>query len=158
MNIRGITIVFCLAIGMGAGYAAAQQPAQQPTPVAHLTKLQGNVLVSKDDAMVAAANNAPLTMGTRVVTMKGASVSVDYGNGCVVPLKENQRFTVDKGTCSALIAGVADLGPAPGAIGGGGVAATGAASGFEPWMVVPIAIGGVGLYEVYKSTGSVSSN
>jgi hypothetical protein len=154
MNTRGVATVFCLAIGLGAGYATAQEP----TPVAHLTHLQGNVLVSKDDAMVAAANNEPLALGTRVLTTKAASAVVEYGDGCIIQLKENERFTVDKGSCSALAAGVVALGPAPGAI-GGGVAAGGAiGGGLGPEVLIPIAIGGVGLYELYKPVSSVSPN
>ena len=149
MNIRAVATVFCLAIGLGAGYAAAQNQ----TPVARLTHLQGNVLVSKEDAMVAATSNEPLAVGTRVLTTKDSSVVVDYANGCSISLKENESFTVTTGSCEVLAAGVVPLGPAPGAI-GGGVAA--GAIGGEPNLVwiIPAAIGGVGLYEVFKSVSS----
>jgi len=150
MNIRGVATVFCLAIGLGAGYAAAQDRG----PVARLTNLQGNVLVSKDDAMVAATNNEPLAVGTRVLTTKDASAVVVYADGCNIALKENERFTVAIGTCDALAGSVVALGPAPGAIGGG--AAAGAIGGGvdAAAIVIPAAIAGVGLYEVYKSNSS----
>jgi hypothetical protein len=138
----------CAPTGDGTSAAGA--------PVARLTNVQGNVLVSKDDAMVAAANNQPLAVGTRVLTTKDASVVVDYAGACSVTLKENERFTVAKGACCALPGGVVALGPAPGAIGGGVAAAPGAIGGglVSAEVLIPIAIGGVGLYEVFKSISS----
>jgi hypothetical protein len=150
MNIRRVATVLCLAVGIGAGYAVAQEP----TPVARLTKLQGNVLVSKDDSMVTAANNAPLALGTRVLTTAGSSAAVDYGNGCVIQLKENERFTVNKDSCSALAASVVALGPAAGAIGGGAAAAGAIGGSVGAEVVVPLAIAGFGLYEVFKPVSS----
>ena len=149
MNTRRVATVFCLAIGLGTGYATAQEPA----PVARLTHLQGNVLVSKDDAMVAAANNQPLAVGTRVLTTKDASVVVDYADGCSVALKENERFTVAMGACDALAAAVVDLGPAPGAIGGGAGAAGATGGGLAgAEVIIPVAIVlGVGIYELSVS-------
>ena len=125
MNIRAVSTVLGLAVALGAGAAIAQQP----TTVGRLTGLEGDVLVSQDDAMVAAANNQRVAVGTRVVTLAGAKVVIDYDVGCNVALKENERFTVRLGECAALVSQVVDLGPAPGAIGGGVGAATTAAAG-----------------------------
>lgn len=78
------------------------QPAERP--VAHLKQLTGNVLVSRESGLAAAAEALPLIKGTRVITTANSEVIVVYDNGCEVKLKQNQRFEVvtDK-PCEALI-------------------------------------------------------
>jgi len=150
MNIRGIATVLGLATVLGTVLAAAQEPAT----VARLVNLEGNVLVSQDDAMVAATNNERVAVGTRVLTMKGASVVVSYDVGCDVRLKENERFTVRLGECGVLAGEVVSLGPAPGAIGGG----LGVPEGVSPIGPAILTVGiGIGLYELFKNP-SVSPN
>jgi len=151
MNIRGIATVLGLATVLGTVSAAAQGPAT----VARLVNLEGNVLVSQDDAMVAATNDERVAVGTRVLTTKGASVVVHYDVGCDVRLKENQRFTVSLGECGVLAGEVVSLGPAPGAIGGG----LSVAEGVSPIVEAGPAIltVGVGVYELFKNP-SVSPN
>jgi hypothetical protein len=125
-----------LVVLLTAGPSYAQQPAQQPAPppqntVAKLIDMEGNVLVSRGDAMVAGSNDQRLPAGTRIVTTAGAKVTINYDVGCDVKLNENQRFTVSVGPCAALLAQVENLGPAAGAIGGGegAVAAAGGTGG-----------------------------
>lgn len=152
MNPRAISTIFWLTAVLGAGTAAAQQPAT----VARLTNLEGTVLVSQDNAMVAAAPNQRVAVGTRVLTTAGAKAVVNYDTGCEVTLNENERFTVRVGECPALMSDVVALGAAPGAIGGGVGAAAG--SGIGTIIGIP-AIGavGYGAYELFR-TRPVSSN
>lgn len=111
MNFRVLAASLGIAAVLGAAVANAQQ--SQSSTVARLADLQGGVLVSQDDAMVAGANDQRLRVGQRVVTTAGAHVIVRYDNGCDVELKENQRFTVRIGECPALLSEVTSVGPAP---------------------------------------------
>lgn len=157
MNIRAIST----SIGFAAALVAGSALAQQQGTVARLTGLEGNVLVSQGDAMVAGSNGQRLGVGTRVVTTAGAKVTINYDVGCDVPLKENQRFTLRLGECAVLLAEVVPLGPAAGAIGGGTVAAGGTAAGVSTTAVVlgvaAIGVLGYGTYEAFKND-NVSPN
>jgi hypothetical protein len=55
----------------------------------------GNVLVSRGDALVSAAKEQRLTVGTRVLTTAQAKVTISYDTGAMSGLNENERFTVD---------------------------------------------------------------
>ena len=150
MNARHIVTILAVAAALGAGSA----PAQRPATVAKLANVQGNVLVSQADAMVAGSEGQRLALGTRVVTTAGARVTISYDIGCNVPIKENERSTVRLGECAELLAEVVPLGPAAGAIGGGagGVVISGAASDLTATGLVIGAIGiiGVGAYDAFK--------
>ena len=109
------------------------------------------MLVSQGDGMVAAVNGQGVAVGQRVVTTAGAGATVSYDAGCNVVLGENRGFTVRAlGECGALIASVETLGPAAGAIGGGGgaVAATGIGTG---GFIAVGAIAGIAIYETAKN-------
>ena len=163
MNIRRISMGLAVAAALGAGPALAQQ---QGT-VAKLSDIEGNVLVSQGDAMVAGTNGQRLPVGARVVSTAGAKVTIDYDFGCDVRLKENERFTVAMGACAALVAAVQPVGPAAGAIGGGTAAASGTAAAGGTVTAMSVAGGvftaaaagavGYGVYQVFKSD-SVSPN
>ena len=152
MNLRSITTLFSLAAVLGAQSAIAQQPAT----VARLTNLQGTVLVSQDNAMVAATPDQRVAVGTRVLTTAGAKVVVNYDTGCDVILNENERFTIRVGECPVLLSEVVGLGPSPVAVGGAVAAAGG--TGLGTIIGVP-AIGavGYGVYELFRNK-PVSSN
>ena len=111
MNVRTLAVALGIAAALAAAVASAQQ--QQANTVARLADVQGSVLVSQDEAMVAGANDQRLRIGQRIVTTAGARVVVRYDNGCDVELKENQRFTVRIGECPALLSDVTTVGPAP---------------------------------------------
>jgi len=111
MNIRTLAGAVGVALALGAAVAGAQQ--QQANTVARLADVQGSVLVSQDDAMVAGANDQRLRVGQRIVTTAGAHGTVRYDNGCDVELKENQRFTVRIGECPVLLSDVTSVGLAP---------------------------------------------
>jgi hypothetical protein len=76
-----------------AGVAQAQQPASA-RPIARVTEVQGNVLVSQADGMAAAVNGQRLAPGARLITTAGAKVTLTYESGCLVSMAENQRYTV----------------------------------------------------------------
>ena len=156
MNIRAVSTVIAIAAGLFAGAALAQQ--QQGT-VAKLADVEGNVLVSQGDAMVAGSNGQRVPAGTRVVTTAGAKATVNYDFGCDVRLKENERFTVNLGACAALLAAVEPA--AAGAIGGGTAVAGGTAAALSaPGAVfTAAAVGGLGygVYQVFKKD-NVSPN
>ena len=153
MNIRAISTSLALAAALVAGSAFAQQ---QGT-MAKLADVEGNVLVSQGDAMVAGANGQRVAAGARVVTTAGAKVTIDYDVGCDVRLKENERFTVRLGECPILLTEVVPLGPAAGAIGGGaGAVATGGAFGGLTATQAIIGVAGIaavgfGAYEVFRN-------
>jgi hypothetical protein len=157
MNIRRFSMGFALAAAFGAGSALAQQQGA----VAKLVDIEGNVLVSQGDAMVAATNDQRVPAGTRVVTTAGAKVTINYDFGCDVRLKENERFTVALGACAALLTQVTPVGPAAGAIGGTTAAVGGTVTAMSvPGLVFSAAIvGGLGYgaYETFRNK-SVSPN
>lgn len=146
MRIRAVVTVLGIAAALAAGVAAAQQA----QTVARLTGLEGGVMVTQGDAMVAAANDQRVPAGARVVTLAGGKVLIKYDTGCDVAMKENQRFTVRNGECAILLTEVVSLGPAP----------TVAAAGVSTNMVLGIvgAAGfGYGAYEFFRDK-SVSPN
>ena len=157
MNIRRISMGLAVAAALGAGPALAQQ---QGT-VAKLSDIEGNVLVSQGDAMVAGTNGQRLPVGARVVSTAGAKVTINYDTGCDVRLTENQRFTVAVGACGALVASVQPVGPAAGAIGGGTAAAGGTTAGLSvaggAFTAAAVGALGYGLYQLVRSD-SVSPN
>ncbi len=93
------------ALMLAAALAASGALAQQPTsarPIARLTGVQGNVLVSQADGMAAAVNEQKLTPGVRVITTAGAKATVSYDRGCLVNLGENRRYIVrEEAECMA---------------------------------------------------------
>ncbi len=92
-----LALVFVLA----AGATQAQQPAP-PRPIARVTGLQGNVLVSQADGMAAVVNGQQLAPGARLITTAGAKVAITYDAGCLVNMGENQRYTVrEAAQCTA---------------------------------------------------------
>ena len=140
-----------LALLVAAGPVSAQQGGPS---VAILKDRVGNVLVSRDDALVLAAKEQRLTVGTRVLTTAQAKVTISYDNGCDVRLNENERFTVAIGPCAELMGQVESLGPAAGAIGGGTVGTLigvglGAAAGGAGMIAAGI-IAGVSVYELTR--------
>ena len=144
MNLRALRTSLTL-LGLAAILAAPAASAQQPAAVARLTDMEGQVLVSQGDALVAATAGQRVTPGTRVLTMAGAKVVVNYDAGCDVALKENQRFTVRVGECAVLAKEVVALGAA-------GVSTAGAIG------TVAIVGGlGWGTYEIFRDK-SVSPN
>lgn len=146
MKMHVVSILFGFAVAFGAGPSAAQQAGT----VAKLNNVEGNVLVSQGDAMVAATNGQRVPAGTRVLTMTGGKVGIVYDTGCDISLKENQRFTVRNGECPVLLTEVVTLGPAPAA----------ATAGVGSNMVLGglAAVGfGLGAYEFFKDK-SVSPN
>ncbi len=89
---RAVAFVAAFA-ALAAGPVVAQQPAATP-PVARISGVQGNVLVSDADGMSAAANGQKLAPGMRIITTGGAKATISYDRGCVVDLGENRRYTV----------------------------------------------------------------
>ncbi len=93
--------VLALAAMLCAGEAQAQQSAS-PRPIARVTGLQGNVLVSQADGMAAAVDGQQLAPGARLITTAGAKVTITYERGCRVSMGENQRYTVrEAAECTA---------------------------------------------------------
>ena len=142
--------VILVLLGLAAAVGAGSSAAQQAGTVARLNNLEGNVLVSQGDAMVAATNGQRVPAGTRVLTMTGGKVVILYDTGCDISLKENQRFTVRTGECPVLLTEVVTLGPAP-------VAATAGVSSNMVIGVLGAAGFGVAAYEFFRDK-SVSPN
>lgn len=146
MRIRAVVTILGIAAALAAGAAAAQQAAT----IARLSGLEGGVMVSQADSMVAAGNDQRVAAGTRVVTLAGGKVMIKYDTGCEVELKQNQRFTVRNGECAVLLTEVVSLGPAP------TVAAAGVSTGMV-LGIVGVAGLGYGAYELFRDK-SVSPN
>src|SRR2546428_775855 len=97
MNIRQWWSGCALAL-VAAGAAIAQ-----PTStIARLVQVEGNVLVSEGDALVAAAEGQRLISGTRILTTARSRAIVVYDTGCEIRLRENERFMVRQGRCPPL--------------------------------------------------------
>lgn len=64
------------------------------TPVAHLQKIEGDVLVSAESGLVAAERGALLRQGQSVITMVKSSAVVRFIDGCEITLKPNHRYEV----------------------------------------------------------------
>lgn len=98
---RVVSGALTLVAALAAGVVLAQQPGA-PRPVARLTGVQGNVLVSDADGLAAAANDQRLAPGVRIITTGGAKVTITYERGCIVDLGENRRYTVrEQAECAA---------------------------------------------------------
>ncbi|MBK6395435.1 MAG: hypothetical protein IPF73_12710 [Betaproteobacteria bacterium] len=138
MNIRTFLGFLGLAAALGAGNAVAQQGT-----VARLSNLEGNVMVSQGDGMVAAVRGQRVAPGTRVVTMAGGKAVVNYDVGCDISLKENQRFTVRMGECALLLGEVVTLVPGSATVAVAGVGVVEVVSG--------IVIGGGLIYGGYET-------
>ena len=90
-----------------ASFLVSAQPfAQEPRPgVAQLKDIHGNVLVSRESGLGAGSEGLRLAVGARVITTNKSDATVVYDNGCVVTLKENERFEVVTGKpCEVLAA------------------------------------------------------
>ena len=127
-----------LALGLVAACASwaasgqAQGQATQPSGVARLKQVTGNVLVSREAGMAAGNQEQRLGNGVRIITTANSEAVIEFDNGCEVRLRENERFDVDSGKpCALLVA--QPLGPLP------PVAALG--PGLLPTLLVP---GGAG--------------
>ncbi len=107
MKLRSSLVI---VVGAIAAWAAGPALAQDKT-VAQLTNVEGNVMVSQGDGMVAAVSGQRVASGTRVITLAGGKVVIDYDVGCDISLKENQRFTVRTGECAALLGEVTTIVP-----------------------------------------------
>ncbi|MBE7524764.1 MAG: hypothetical protein HS109_20685 [Burkholderiales bacterium] len=141
---------------MTAALGATPAAAQQAGTIARLSNLEGNVMVSQGDGMVAAVKDQRVPAGTRVLTMSGGKVTINYDVGCAIRLSENQRFTVRAGECGILLSEVATI--VPTAAVATGVAAASFASA-APLMAIGVGLG-VGTYETFRnnSSDSVSPN
>ncbi len=150
MNSRAFLSVLAMAAALGATSAAAQQGGT----IARLSNLEGNVMVSQGDGMVAAVNDQRVPAGARVITMSGGKVTINYDVGCDILLTANQRFTVRVGECGALLSEVSTIVPAT------TTAATGAAGVPIGLAVAPVVLIGTGLgygvYETFRNNPSVS--
>ena len=62
------TLLISTLLGVAAMAGVGTVSAQQAGTVARLTNVEGSVLVSQGDAMVAVANNQRVPAGARVVT------------------------------------------------------------------------------------------
>ncbi len=84
---------------------AAADGAEAAKVVAHLTKVEGDILASTQTGLVAVGEGAALRNRTRVMTMAKATARIEYEDGCVVELKPNMRVEVKEGeTCDERIA------------------------------------------------------
>lgn len=146
------TLLISTLLGVAAMAGVGTVGAQQTGTVARLTNVEGSVLVSQGDAMVAVANNQRVPAGARVVTTGSGKVMVRYDSGCDVSLKENQRFTVRVGECPVLLTEVVSVGPSQGAMAVAGLTTTETVLG-----VVGAGALGYGAYEVFRNK-SVSPN
>lgn len=110
--------------------------------IASLQSVDGHVMVSNDFGLASARKAIRVEQGARVITTIGSKVEVRYDNGCTVPLRENEGFTVQTGkSCEALRAqvrpmfqtpAVAALSPAASVAGAPLVGGAGLASALTP--------------------------
>lgn len=63
-------------------------------PAAKLTQVQGDVMVNNGTRFVKATPGAELKPGAKIVTAKGATVSLVYQNGCIKRMQPNSMLTV----------------------------------------------------------------
>lgn len=59
-----------------------------------LSQVQGDVMVNNGSRFVKATSGLEIKPGAKIVTAKGAAVSLVYQNGCVKQLKQNSMLTV----------------------------------------------------------------
>jgi hypothetical protein len=67
---------------------------QPATSIGSVSSVSGNVLVSHTASFVPAQKDAPLGIGSRVVTGSKSSASLVVGGGCIVDLGANSSATV----------------------------------------------------------------
>ena len=107
-----------LAALMTGFLSTAVADGDAPVPVARepdcatLVNPLGRVLVNQGDEYIIGADGMPVSIGDRIVTMDGSSVTVSYVTSATVQLPENSQLLIDQ--CDAAAAPlVADAGPAP---------------------------------------------
>ena len=82
-----------------AALIAGPALAQEPT-VAHLSGVQGSVLINQGAGFAPAAANAVLHKGDRVLTVKGGKTRLVYSNGCQVAVTGGHAVSVGSGAAS----------------------------------------------------------
>lgn len=87
-----IAFALTFALASSAGFAAQ--------PAATLASAQGSVLVNQGKQFVSAQSGQLLAVGDRVMVMEGASASLRFADGCVLPLASGSLAVVQS-TCNA---------------------------------------------------------
>ena len=82
-------IVFATAIALTSAASASAA-----APAAVLATSQGQVLVNQGKEFVSAAAGQALVAGDRVMLMEGASASLRFADGCVLPLTQSSLVVV----------------------------------------------------------------
>ena len=86
---KAISALLVSAALMSAGHAAEQGAA------ATLQDIDGKVLMSKGDGLVAGKVGTGLMEGDRIVTLNASGARIVFTNGCTVTLEENKIFVIN---------------------------------------------------------------
>lgn len=97
------SIIAAASLSMGAAFAAGAAPA------AHLSALEGSVMVNQGKSFVPAKLGVELVAGDRVLVLKSGQATVTFADGCAVVVKPGKLVTVaDQSPCASA---QADAGP-----------------------------------------------
>jgi hypothetical protein len=86
---------------LGAALAAvtiASTPALADNGIARLTAVSGNVLVSNDFNIATAGEALRLAPGMRVLVTMNSAATVEFDDGCRVPVAAGERFEIQSAT------------------------------------------------------------
>lgn len=99
-----------LATAIAATLLATSALASEP--VATLSAQEGTVLVNQGEEFATAAEGQALQAGDRVMLMEGASATLTFADGCVLPLEAGSLLEVPAvSTCAGAVANVQKIGP-----------------------------------------------
>lgn|SRR5690606_18232016 len=99
------TLVAALALAAAPAFAA-------DVPVATLSGQQGTVLVNQGEVFVTAVEGQALNPGDRVLVMAGGEATLDFTDGCQLPLAGGSLLEVPAvSTCAGQVAQVQKVGP-----------------------------------------------
>jgi hypothetical protein len=87
-----IAVALCLTAATTSPLAAATQRS-----VARLVGIQGNVLVSNDNAIASAGEALRLSPGMRVLPTLNSAATIEYDDGCRVTVRAGERAEIRAG-------------------------------------------------------------
>lgn len=114
------TIACALSVSISAAASVSLAGAQEGS--ARLVRIEGEVLITRDNGSVSGTEGSTLRIGDRLIALEGGRALIRFADGCTYPLGDSEVFTVPaKSPCAS------GWTPAVAAQGltGGGAAATG---------------------------------
>ncbi len=103
--------------------AASVSPARAQEGAARLVRIEGEVMITRDNGSVSGTEGGALRIGDRLIALEGGRALIRFADGCTYPLGDSEVFTVPaKSPCAS---GWTPAVAAKGLTGGGAAASGG---------------------------------